>query len=61
VALYAELEDPKYERAAIRWLVRLAAEKQGPGLHDLQLAVAALEAMSSRSELAVRVLAEMAK
>ena len=50
LALYAELEDPKYEKAAVRWLVRLAVERPDLRLTDLQFALAALDALTARPE-----------
>ena len=59
LALYAELEDPKYEKAAVRWLVRLAVERPDLRLTDLQFALAALDALTARPETAVRVLRDL--
>lgn len=41
VLLYAAADDPRFERAAARWLGRLCVEEQ-PSLSELQAAVAAL-------------------
>lgn len=41
VHLYAERASPKYERAALRWLARYAAESR-PTLRDLALVAATL-------------------
>lgn len=61
LALYAELGDRKYERAAVRWLVRLAAEKPELQLRDLQLAVGALQAMPDRVDVALNVLTDLSR
>ena len=45
VLLYGNESDPKYERAACRWLGRLAAEQQDVTLGQLQLAASALAAL----------------
>ena len=45
VALYADEDCPKFEPAAVRWLARLALEKLGLTLRDLQPAAAALDAL----------------
>ena len=42
VTLYARKGDPKFERAAVRWLGRLAIEGQAIDLHVLLVAVAAM-------------------
>jgi hypothetical protein len=42
VVLYARVESPKFEPAAVRWLARLALEGRDVGLHEIQLAAAAL-------------------
>jgi len=41
LVLYAAEESPKYEKAATRWLARLALETDDPSLADIQLAAAA--------------------
>ena len=56
VALMAAARDPAYERAAVRWLARLAAERPGIALDQFAAAAAALVALPSsaraRAELA---------
>ena len=42
VCLYAREPSPRYERAAVRFLARLADEQPGVRLSELQLAVALL-------------------
>jgi len=61
VALYAEKEDPKFEKAAARWLVRLAVEKPDLSLCDLQFVLAALDALPTRPESALRVLTQLSR
>ena len=45
VLLMAADDDPSYERAATRWLARLASERPSIGLQDLAAAVGALQAL----------------
>jgi hypothetical protein len=61
VALYAEKEDRKFEKAAVRWLVRLAVETDDLQLRDVQLAAAALQALPARPESALLVLTELSR
>lgn len=42
--LFGRIGDERFEQAAVRWLVRLAAERR-PGLDALRLAVALLAAL----------------
>jgi hypothetical protein len=58
VRLLARVGDPRFERAANRWLTRLAAERK-PSLGTMQLATAAMGALAldPDSEQAVRTLA----
>jgi hypothetical protein len=44
VACYARAGSPKFERAAVRWLVRLS-EERGASLRDIRLAADCLEAL----------------
>ena len=39
-------QDPAYLRAATRWLVRVASERPSIGLHDLRIALDALQALA---------------
>jgi hypothetical protein len=50
LALYAAEDSPKYDRAAVRWLGRLALESDDLHLNDLQLAAAALQALRRRPD-----------
>ena len=45
--LLAEKDRPRYERAAVRWLGRLALKRKGLTLAEAQLAVAALGSLPS--------------
>jgi hypothetical protein len=45
VLLMAADDDPAYERAATRWLARLASERPRIGLQDLAAAVGPLQAL----------------
>ena len=61
LALYASESSPKYDKAATRWLARLALESDDLQLRDVQLAVAALQALPVRPESALRVLTELSR
>lgn len=61
LTLYARGDQQKYERAAVRWLVRLTLEKPGLTLGDAQLAATALASLPTRCEAAVRVLSELSR
>jgi hypothetical protein len=61
LALYASEGSPKYDRAATRWLARLALETDDLQLGDVQLAAAALQALPCRSEPALGVLTELTR
>lgn len=56
--LMAADDDPAYERAATRWLARLASERPSIGLQDLAAAVGALQALG-RAHPARAALAEL--
>ena len=57
VVLYARVESPKFEAAAVRWLARLALEGHGVGLHEIQLAAGALACLGGpRHERAAKTL-----
>jgi hypothetical protein len=47
VACYARTGSPKFDRAAVRWLERLGAERDA-SLRDIRLAAAALEALQTK-------------
>ena len=53
LALYAAEGSPKFGKAAVRWLGRLALESDDLSLHDVQLAAAALHALPRRPGLGV--------
>jgi hypothetical protein len=59
VAVYARLEDDKFERAAVRWLP-LAHERR-LSLAQVQLAAAALGTLRTEQERALRVLHELSR
>jgi hypothetical protein len=61
VRLYAFTDSPKFERAAVRWLARLALETDDLTLADVQLAAGALAALPRREEAALRVLADLCR
>ena len=60
VALYARLDDDKFERAAVRWLARYAKERQ-PTLGEVQLAGGALATLRAAPERGLRVLDELSR
>lgn len=51
----------KFDRAAARWLARLAFEKPELGLVEVQLAAAALAALSAWPETAMGVLVDLSR
>jgi hypothetical protein len=59
VALYAEAEPAKFEKAAVRWLGRFVTEST-PSLLRAQIALAALSELRAGSEAAERLLRELA-
>ena len=61
LALYASEDSPKYDRAAARWLGRLALEADDLQLSDLQLAAAALQALRRRPDSALSVLTDLSR
>jgi hypothetical protein len=61
LALYAAEDSPKYDRAAVRWLGRLALESDDLQLADLQLATAALHALRRRPDSALSVLTDLSR
>jgi hypothetical protein len=61
LALYAAEDSPKFDKAAVRWLGRLALESEDLSLHDLQLAAAALHALPRRPESTLPVLREVSR
>jgi hypothetical protein len=61
LVLYAGEQSPKYEKAAIRWLARLALEADDLDLPDLQLAAAALQALTRRPDCALSTLTDLSR
>jgi len=59
VMLYATAGSPKAEPAAVRWLARLALERPGTTMGDMQLAAAALVQLTERPKMATRTLLEL--
>jgi hypothetical protein len=47
IACYARTGSPKFDKAAVRWLVRLGEERDA-SLRDLRLAANALEALRTK-------------
>ncbi len=45
LVLMEELEDPRFERAAVRWISRFAGECPGVGLGELLAALEALDGL----------------
>jgi hypothetical protein len=45
LSLMEELDDPHFERAAVRWISRFAGECGGVGLGELQAALEAIDAL----------------
>ena len=50
VTLYAAKGDPRFERAAARWLGRLTAERPELTIQEIQFAAAALQGMAARPD-----------
>jgi hypothetical protein len=61
LALYAAEDSPKYDKAATRWLGRLALESDDLSLDDLQLAAAALQALPRRPDATLPTLTELSR
>jgi hypothetical protein len=61
LALYAAEDSHKYDRAAVRWLGRLALESDDLQLSDLHLAAAALRALRRRPDSALSVLTDLSR
>ena len=53
IVLMEELEDPSFERAAVRWVARFAGECGDAGLADLRAAVDALDGLPGDGARAV--------
>ena len=61
LAVYASENSPKYDRAAVRWLGRLALERDDLLVSDLQFAAAALQALRRRPDAALSVLTDLSR
>jgi len=61
LALYASEGSPKYDKAAVRWLGRLALEADDLSLDDVQLAAAALQALPRRPDSSLLTLTELGR
>jgi hypothetical protein len=55
-ALYASAGDPKFHKAAVRWLARFALEADRVTLADLELTAVSLAALPARGEPVLQVL-----
>ena len=53
--------DRKYERASARWLARLTLEKPELTIVEAQFAAAALAALPTHEETAMRVLVDLSR
>jgi hypothetical protein len=53
LVLMEDLEDPAFERAAVRWVARFASECADAGLADLSAAVDALDGLPAHGARAV--------
>ena len=61
VLLMADQRDHRYDRAAAKWLARLAYERPGVCLEDLRFGLAALEALPYEPNAAKRQLADLCR
>ena len=61
LALYAAEDSPKFDKAAVRWLGRLALEADDLELIDLQVAAAALLVLHRRPASALPVLTDLVR
>ena len=57
--LMSERDDERFERAAVRWLARLALERPAIALDDLRHALVAFEALPHNPVAARQALAEL--
>ena len=57
--LMSERDDDRFERAAVRWLARLALERPALGLEDLRHGLVAFEALPHNPAAARKTLAEL--
>src|SRR5918999_2880696 len=58
VALYAATNDEKFDRAAVRWLVRVAEERR-LSLGEVQLAACGVTALRHNPDRGLRILREI--
>lgn len=61
VLVMAAHDDGRYDRAAARWLARLAYERPAVGLEDLRLGLVGLEALPNEPGAAKRQLADLCR
>ena len=61
VLVMAQGDDDRYDRAAARWLARLAYERPAVGLEDLRLGLTALEALPQNPRAAKGQLADLCR
>lgn len=61
VLVMADHRDRRYERAAAKWLARLAYERPAVGLEDLRLGLTALEALPHNPAAAKHQLADLCR
>ena len=61
LAVYASENSPKYDRAAVRWLGRLALERDDLLVSDFQFAAAALQALRRQPGSALSVLTDLSR
>ncbi len=52
VVLMGETRDPRFDRAAVRWVARLTLERSTIGVADVRAAVAALEVLADEPRAA---------
>ena len=57
--LYRDQDIERYDAAAVRWLLRFAAEAKEASLEDIQTAAAALDALPEQPEAAMEQLSAL--
>jgi len=57
--LYRDQDIERYDAAAVRWLLRFAAEAREASLEDIQTAAAALDALPEQPEAAMEQLSAL--
>lgn len=55
LARFAASDDPRYDKAALRWIGRYALETPNVGIEDVQKAATWLDALPDRPELIDRL------